>query len=157
MVAVSFENFQSFTFQVGAQVFQDRCADRSFGVWLAVQRSVGFVGRREKFLGDVLLAAVQHVQDGRAAFHDALERAAISSQRYHQQWRFEGRLRYPGNGGGAKGFGVAGCEDIHAVGQEPQDFLLNFGIHNDECILLQRTNQESHYLARAAKLAGSIF
>jgi len=154
---MSFENFQSFTFQVGAQVFQDRCADRSFGVWLAVQRSVRFVGRREKFLRDVLLAAVQHVQHGRAAFDDALVRAAIFSQRYHQQWRFEGRLRYPGNGGGAKGFGVAGCEDIHAVGQEPQDFLLNFGIHNDECILLQRTNQESHYLARAAKLAGSIF
>jgi hypothetical protein len=43
---------------------------------------------------------------------------------------------------------MAGCEDIHAVGQEPQYFLLNFGIHDGERILLQWTNQESHYLAR---------
>src|SRR5580658_4626612 len=63
---MSFENFQSFTFHVGTQVFKDRCADRSFGIWLAVQRSVGLVGRREKFLRDVLLAAVKHVQHGRA-------------------------------------------------------------------------------------------
>ena len=79
MVAVFFKNFQNFTFQVGAQIFQDWRAVRSFGVWLAVQRSMGFLSRREKFLRDVLLAAVQHVQHGSTALDDALKRAAVFS------------------------------------------------------------------------------
>jgi hypothetical protein len=156
VVAVFFEDFQSLTFQVGAEISQDWRAYRSFGIWLAVQRSVGFRCRREKFLRDVLLAVVQHVQHGGAAFDDALKRAAILSQCGHQQWGFEGRLRYPGDGGGSKSFGAAGCKDIHAVGQEPQDFLLNFGIHKGERILLQWPNQKRLYLARRLFSRGAV-
>ena len=79
MVAVFFEDFQSFAFQVSAQIFQNWRAYRSLGIRLAVQQSLRFLSRCEKFLRDILLAAVQHMQDGSAAFDDTLKRAAIFS------------------------------------------------------------------------------
>jgi len=68
-------------------------------------------------------------QDRGPTFDHTLKRAAILPQSDHQERRFEGSLRNPGDRAGAKAISAAGSEDIHAIGQQPQNFLLGLGIH----------------------------
>src|SRR6185436_740525 len=86
-------------------------------------------GRMEEPARDFLLFVSDNMQNGRAAYRQALEHVALPSHGGHDQGWFEGHLRNPGDRRSAIAVITARGQHIHSVRQHAQRLQSDFCVH----------------------------